>query len=302
MKKLQLSTIIILVFITFITMCFLIIFSPVSKNDKAIEITIPLGTNSSKIADILKENKIIRSKLAFRAYVKIYDISNFQAGTYYLKQNMRLETIIGMLQTGKMNDPNQINITYIEGKNIKWLADKIQEVTNNKAEDVYTLLANKEYINSLKEKYWFITDEVDKNGIYYSLEGYLFPDTYTLKNKDVKIEEIFKTMLDQMEIVLEKYKTDIENSEYNAHQILTMASIIEMESMSDEGRKDVSSVIYNRLKNDMAIQSDVTTYYAFKIEVGERDLYKSEINKYNEYNTRRTKHGRQTTNTDQYVQ
>ncbi len=302
MKKLQLSIIIILVFITFITMCFLIIFSPVSKNDKAIEITIPLGTNSSKIADILKENKIIRSKLAFRAYVKIYDISNFQAGTYYLKQNMRLETIIGMLQTGKMNDPNQINITYIEGKNIKWLADKIQEVTNNKAEDVYTLLANKEYINSLKEKYWFITDEVDKNGIYYSLEGYLFPDTYTLKNKDVKIEEIFKTMLDQMEIVLEKYKTDIENSEYNAHQILTMASIIEMESMSDEGRKDVSSVIYNRLKNDMAIQSDVTTYYAFKIEVGERDLYKSEINKYNEYNTRRTKHGRQTTNTDQYVQ
>lgn len=302
MKKLQLSIIIILVLITFITMCFLIIFSPVSKNDKAIEITIPLGTNSSKIADILKENKIIRSKLAFRAYVKIYDISNFQAGTYYLKQNMRLETIIGMLQTGKMNDPNQINITYIEGKNIKWLADKIQEVTNNKAEDVYTLLANKEYINSLKEKYWFITDEVDKNGIYYSLEGYLFPDTYTLKNKDVKIEEIFKTMLDQMEIVLEKYKTDIENSEYNAHQILTMASIIEMESMSDEGRKDVSSVIYNRLKNDMAIQSDVTTYYAFKIEVGERDLYKSEINKYNEYNTRRTKHGRQTTNTDQYVQ
>lgn len=287
-NKIKLSIIIIIsVIVISIIWCF-VLFLPVSKNDTAIEVNIPLGTNATKIAEILKQNKIIRSKNAFRVYVKIYDISNFQAGTYYLKQNMNLETIISMLQTGKMNDPNQINITYIEGKNMKWLAEKIQELTNNKVEDVYNLLANEEYINSLKEKYWFITDEVNNENIYYPLEGYLFPDTYTLKNKDIKVEEIFKIMLDQMNIVLEKYKTDIEKGKYNIHEILTIASIIEMESMSAEGRKDVSSVIYNRLNSNMAIQSDVTTYYAFGIEVGQRDLYQKEINKENAYNTRRT--------------
>ena len=36
----------------------------------------------------------------------------------------------------------------------------------------------------------------------------------------------------------------------------------------------------------MSLGSDVTTYYAFKIDLGERDLYKSEINNPNPYNTR----------------
>ena len=51
-------------------------------------------------------------------------------------------------------------------------------------------------------------------------------------------------------------------------------------------RSDIAGVIYNRLKENMSIQSDVTTYYAFKIEMGSRDLYLSDINKYNPYNTR----------------
>ncbi len=56
--------------------------------------------------------------------------------------------------------------------------------------------------------------------------------------------------------------------------------------MNKEERKDVSSVIYNRLAKKMAIQSDVTTYYAAKVDVGERDLYQAELDKYNAYNTR----------------
>ena len=45
----------------------------------------------------------------------------------------------------------------------------------------------------------------------------------------------------------------------------------------------------NRIKNNMALGSDVTTYYASKIELGERDLYMSEINSDNPYNTRSAK-------------
>ena len=258
----------------------------VNKNDEKIEITIPMGTGTSGIADILKYNKLIRSKTAFKLYVKLNKVTNFQAGKYYLKQNMNLKEITNMLKTGILEDPNQITITYLEGKNIRWLASKIAEITNNTEQDLYTVLNDEEYLDSLIEKYWFISEDIKDKNIYYSLEGYLFPDTYALENKDVKVQVIIEKMLDRMQDILEDYKDLIEQKDYKVHKILTVASIIEMESMNEEGRKDVSSVIYNRLAKNMAIQSDVTTYYAAKVDVGERDLYQTELDQYNEYNTR----------------
>lgn len=283
MKKIG---IIVVLLIIIASIAYVLMFSRVSKDDTEIEVTIPMGTGKDGIANILKDNKIIRSKLGFKLYVKFNKISNFQAGTYYLKKNMSLKEITQILQSGKVYDSNEIKITYLEGKNMRWLASKIASTTNNTEEDVYNLLENEEYINSIIDKYWFINDGIKNKDIYYSLEGYLFPDTYALKNKDVTVEEIFEKMLKRMEDILEDYKADIENSKYSAHEILTMASIIEMESSHVEDRKDVASVIYNRLNKGMAIQSDVTTYYAIKVDMGERDLYQKELNAYNAYNTR----------------
>lgn len=258
----------------------------VSKDTAETEVTIPLGSGTDKIAEILKENKLIKSKIALKIYVKLNKISNFQAGTYYLNQNMNIKEITEVLQTGIMQDPNQISITYIEGKNMRWLAEKIEEITNNSQEDVMNTLKDESYINSLIDKYWFLTNEIKQEEIYYSLEGYLFPDTYSIKNKEVTVQEIFEKMLDKMESVLKEYKEEINNNKYTVHEILTIASIIETESMNEDGRKDVSSVIYNRLNRGMAIQSDVTTYYAVKVDMGERDLYQKELDTYNAYNTR----------------
>ncbi len=286
-KKIIICVVAIILLITIIGLIWYVAsISKVSRKDDEIEVTIPLGSGTNKIAEILKENKLIKSKMAFKLYVKLNKVTNFQAGKYYLKQNMNVKEITQMLQTGIMHDPNQLSITYIEGKNMRWLAKKIEETTNNSQEAVMQVLSDENYINSLIDKYWFLTDEVKQEEIYYPLEGYLFPDTYAIKNKDVTVEEIFEKMLDKMEDVLEEYKSEIEKSKYSVHQILTIASIIETESMNSEGRKDVSSVIYNRLNRGMAIQSDVATYYAVKVDMGERDLYQKELDTYNAYNTR----------------
>ena len=168
-----------------------ILTKPVSKNIEEKKTEIPLGSGTSAIADILKENKLIRSKNAFKIYVKLNKISNFQAGTYYLKESMTLKEITDMLQTGIMYDPNQTTITYLEGKPMWWLAETIEAKTNHTQEEVYELLKNEEYLDTLIAKYWFLTDEIKNTDIYYSLEGYLFPDTYAIANKDEKIEDIF---------------------------------------------------------------------------------------------------------------
>ena len=259
---------------------------PVSKQIEEKEVQIPLGSGSSQIAKILKENNLIKSELVFKIYVKINKITNFQAGTYYLKESMDLKEITEMLQTGIMHDPNQITITYLEGKPMWYLASTIADKTNNTEEDVYAVLANEEYIDSLIQKYWFLTDEIKNEDIYYPLEGYLFPDTYSIANKDTTVEEIFEKMLDKMDEVLEEYKEEIEASDYTIHEILTLASIVETEGLNNTDRKNVASVFYNRLNLGMSLGSDVTTYYAIKVDMGDRDLYQNEIDAYNPYNTR----------------
>lgn len=260
--------------------------NPVSDDESIYEVEIAKGSTATSIAQQLEDEGIIKSALAFRIYVKLNNISNFQAGNYELTKNMNVEEIIKLIQSGKVSGKNVVEITFVEGKNMRWIAKKIAENTNNTETQVFELLENKKYINSLIEKYWFITDEVKNDDIYYPLEGYLFPDTYQFENRDVTVEKIFEKLLNQMENKLEKYKEKIQKSTYSIHELLTVASIIENEAVFDKDRKDVSSVIYNRLNKGMAIQSDVTTYYAFKIDMGERDLYSSELNKYNAYNTR----------------
>ncbi len=261
--------------------------SPVNKgNTEKIEIEIPIGSSSDDIAQTLVDNHLIKNKLAFKIFVKLNKISNFQAGKYELYQSMNASEITKTLQTGKLYVENQLAITFIEGKTMNWYATEIENKTNNTKEQVFELLKNDEYIDSLIEKYWFLTDEIKNENIYYPLEGYLFPDTYFFDNEDVTVEEIFDTLLKQTEKVLNEYKEQIEEQQYSVHEIITLASLIETEGLFPEDRKDISSVIYNRLKSNMSLQLDATTYYAIKVELGQRELKQSELNDYNPYNTR----------------
>lgn len=260
--------------------------SGTGTSEEEVSFEIGLGSGTDKIATILKENDVIRSKEAFKIYVKLNKVSNFQAGKYTLTKDMKVPEIVEALQKGILYKNAECNITFIEGKTFSNIAKTIAEKTNNDEQDVYELLKDEKYIESLIEEYWFITDDIKDENIYYSLEGYLFPDTYSFENKNVEVKEIFKAMLDKMQKVLNKYKVDIQTTGYSVHDILSMASVIENEAMQDKDRKDVSSVLYNRLNARMSLGSDVTTYYAFRVELGERDLYRSEITKYNPYNTR----------------
>lgn len=255
----------------------------VSKESSKVDIEIPIGSGSSKIATILKENGLIKSEIAFKIYIKLNNVEGLQAGKYSIDKKWDVPSILEFLKTGKVMK-EQVIITFVEGKNINWIANKIEETTNNTKEDVYNLLKDKEYIESLITQYTFITNKITNKDIYYPLEGYLFPDTYYFNGKDVTVKEIFKAMLDKMNNVLQNI--DTEGTDLTTHELLTMASIIELEGTNVASRKDIASVFYNRLDRNMSLGSDVTTYYAYNIDMGERDLTYSELHSYNPYNTR----------------
>ena len=93
-------------------------------------------------------------------------------------------------------------------------------------------------------------------------------------------------MLDKMNTELTKYKEDIEKSNYTVHELLTLASIVELEAGNASDRGDVAGVFNNRVKNNWTLGSDVTTYYALKIDDFTYSLTNTELATCNKYNTR----------------
>lgn len=256
--------------------------SPVDKKSTATyEVVVKQGMSTSEIADLLKKKNLIKNSFFFKVYMKLNRKQTIKAATYDLKKSMDLDTIISLLEVGKAND--DISITFKEGKTIKDYAKVLSTNTNISEEDFLAKMKDKTYLTSLINSYWFLTDTILNDDIYYGLEGYLAPDTYNFKDKDVSIEEVVKTLLDQEETNLEPYKNKINKA--NIHDILTLASMAELEGVKEKDRKMIVGVFQNRLSKNMNLGSDVTTYYAFSEDMT-KDLTSEMFNTYNPYNTR----------------
>ena len=258
-----------------------------SSNTETITINIKKGNSYGTIGPILKENGLIKSELVYKIYVKLNKPENLEAGDYVLKKSYNMEEIIDTLKKGSVNLASTKKITFVEGKNMRYIISNITSTFNITEKEILDKLSDSKYLDSLISKYWFLTDDIKNKDIYYSLEGYLYPDTYEFY-ETATIEDIFKGMLDNMNNKISKYKEEVKKSKYSIHEMMTLASIIELEAGTASDRKGVAGVFYNRLKDNWSLGSDVTTYYAEKIDNYSRDLKMSELNSCNKYNTRST--------------
>lgn len=259
----------------------------VSNSDVAIAFTVEKGSTFLSLSSQLKEKKLIKSEFFYKLYIKLHSQESLNAGIFELKQNMNVEEIVNTLSDEKNIKQNTIKITFREGLNVRQIASVIEKNTDFKSEDVINKINDKTFLDTLINKYWFLTDSIKDDKIYYALEGYLYPNTYHFEKDKLSIENIITKMLDETDKHLTEYKTEIENSKYNVHQILTLSSLIELEAVTKEDRKGVSGVFYNRLNNGWSLGSDVTTYYSAKKDMTE-SLTQKELNSCNGYNTRCT--------------
>ena len=254
-----------------------------SKVDK--EVVIEKGSSSKVIASTLKKYSLIRNEFTFLVYVKLNNISDLKFGTYLLKENMSVKDIVDILQKGSNYNPDEVTITFQEGINMREIATIISKNTTNSYEDVINKSNDTAYINSLKEKYWFITDRLDDSNLYYKLEGYLYPNTYKLTNKEVSVEYIFDKMLKEMEKNLEQYK-NFEYTNLEIHDYLALASMVEEESPVKNDRSKMAAVFLNRKSRGMNLGSDVTARYANKIDDKSKALTFKQFALDSPYNTR----------------
>lgn len=271
------------VFLIFIGSVCVFLALPVDKNnDTIIEIEIPNGSSTKQIATILKENDVIRSKNYFSIYTRIFSHRVLKASTYQFSKSMSLNDIVKSLEKGSTYDPDRLIMTFKEGQRITQYISLIESKTNYSSEEIISVINDREYITSLITRYWFLTDAILDDSIYYPLEGYLAPDTYFFK-KDVAIQTIIETLLNKEEKNLEQYKTLLNES--NVHEKLTMASIVELEGTNTTNRKEIVGIFNNRMSIGMNLGSDVTTYYALQLPLTS-DLNSEQFATINPYNTR----------------
>ena len=255
-----------------------------SRDGKLCSVTIPQGATVAQIADILEEAGAIDNALTFRIYSKLNsDKASYKYGTYEFSNNIGYEEIAKILST-QGQKALTVKVTIPEGTGIYDYTKNVnkKDVT---IPGIATLLEKAgvcdktSFLEALGEVELEgkLLENVNDQTTYVALEGYLFPDTYEFyvgednkKYAKLAIEKMIKRA--EAVITDDMYKR-AEKLGYTMNEILTMASIIQMESgQNSKEMANVAGVFYNRLESSAtsSLGSSPTIYYgdAFKNDDG----------------------------------
>ncbi|MBS4461872.1 endolytic transglycosylase MltG [Aerococcaceae bacterium zg-B36] len=239
--------------------------SPVDPNNQnTLEVVVPIGSTSRDIAELLKQNGIIKNADIFRYYMRSKNVSDLQAGTYEFSQSMNVDAVIKQLQAGgkPIQEDVDTKITVIEGMQLKEIAELVAKNTSISAETFMSVVNDEAFIKTLINKYpSLFKGLLEVEGLRYRLEGYLFPATYDYV-AGMSAEELITKMVDAANIRYQQVRELVDAHWLTYHQLLSLASIVEREGVTTEDRKLIAGVFFNRMEAGMALQSDITVLYA----------------------------------------
>lgn len=235
---------------------------PLSPNsEEAISVTIPNGSSNKMIGEILEEEDVINSGMVFNYYMKFNNQDGFQAGEYVFSPSMSLDEIASSLKEGE-SAVNQAKIAIPEGYDVEEIAADIGQQTEFSEDEFLDLMKDEDFFDELHESYPDLLDDAaEADDVRYRLEGYLFPATYDYQ-PDMSLEELVEQMVGTTGSVLESHYDEIADSDLNVHETLTVASLVEQEGETEEDRKQIAQVFFNRTDADMPLQSDISILYA----------------------------------------
>ncbi|PBB06815.1 endolytic transglycosylase MltG [Salimicrobium humidisoli] len=237
---------------------------PVDENDEEpVNVEIPSGSTNSEIASILEDKGVISNSTIFRFYTKFKNETGFQAGSYEFTPAMKTDSIIDSLQSGKVVKEPKKRVTIPEGQTVEQIAEIYAGEFSFSKKEFMDKMKDTDYISSLREKYpELLSEAIMQEEIRYPLEGYLFAATYSFYKEEVGIEKIIEKMVSKTSSVVIPYKEQVKEQGLNIHEAVTMASLLENEARTAESRREISGVFYNRLEEDMRLQTDPTVAYA----------------------------------------
>lgn len=221
---------------------------------ETVTIDIEQGSGSWDIADKLKEEGLIKYRIAF--YLKARSMgasAKLRYGTFTLHRDAGLQTIIEDLTSGGAQKEEQM-FTVPEGYTIELIAKKLEKEG---------ICSESEFLKAVEGDYdyWFLDSIPEDADVTYYLQGFLFPETYAISD-EMTAEDIVKVMLDQFDKKFtENMKSKMDALGKTVFEVVIEASIIERETMIDSERVTVAGVIKNRIKKGMRLEMCPTALY-----------------------------------------
>ena len=246
----------------------LVIYWPQSNPYERVEINIPKGVTLSQIGNILKEESIISNKRTFTMAVKsLGHEKNIPAGRYVLHNALNNRAIINQLVYGV---PSLKSITVLEGWTIYQIANELEKELN---------ISKKTFLRLCNDQRVIKLFNLEGN----SLEGYLFPDTYTFAEGVDPYLVLTRMVNEFINNITKSMEVQAQEMNMSLLEVITLASIIEGEAIYDSERAIISAVYHNRLKKGMKLQADPTIQYI--IDDGPRRLLNDDLKIESKYNT-----------------
>lgn len=246
-----------------------------SKATDFIQVEIPRGSTTHEIGQILVKKKLIKNATIFNYYAKLKSYNNFQSGFYNLSQNMSVDDLAKALQesgTPTAQKPVAGKVLVVEGLTLEQIAksvtdnvktEKKDDKTPFKEEDFLATVKNPDFIKRMVAAYPKLFSSLPEanSGVKYQLEGYLFPATYEYSS-DMTTEQLAEKMIATMDAKLQPYYDQLAAKNLTVNELLTLASLVEKEGSTDEDRRNIAAVFYNRLNANMPLQSNIAILYA----------------------------------------
>lgn len=244
-------------------------------------IEIPLGSTPNSIAQELSTQGLILDADLFVLYVRVEGLdTELEAGTYFINQTMTIPEIAVMLTDSRSSS---IAFRVAEGWRIEQIAEAIdQNPRFGFTGSQFLLVARADSVDATVTAEYGIP-------IGASLEGFMFPDTYVLPPSITATGLVNSLFTAFQNAVGEQLRLDAQADGYTMYQIVTLASIVERESVWDDENILIASAYRNRLDIGMNMEADPTVQYGINGSRGDWWVnitiadYRGVISPYNTY-------------------
>lgn len=240
-----------------------------------VQIQIPTGTPGQQIGRDLEAAGVIRSSLAWRIWSRWQGFRNsggFQAGTYVLSPAEPLEAIARTIWEGQVV---QESFTIPEGWNRQQMAEYFEQEGYFSADSFLTATAT-----IPRDSAPWLPDGLPH------LEGFLYPDTYQIPAEAIAPEFVVEMMLQRFEQVALPVYQQVGSPELSMLDWVTLASIVEKESVVADERTLIAGVFTQRLEQNIPLGADPTVEYGLGItQTPETPLTYAQVETPSPYNT-----------------
>ncbi|MFC1655946.1 endolytic transglycosylase MltG [Patescibacteria group bacterium] len=234
------------------------IYIPVDSNDtENISFVIDRGSSVNEVTNELKEEGLIKCKISFYGYVRLYGFdTKITAGRYVLNKSMDVPEILETIMTPTLSETV---VTIQEGLTISDIDDKLTELT---------LVQDGEFEAAVKqfneyETYDFLDREKIED-LEFPLEGYLYPDTYYVDAIDFNSNRLIEKMLNNFETKFATVEDLFDAQDKSLHDIITMSSILQREVRTEKDLAIVAGILWKRFDSGWHIGADATILYVTK--------------------------------------